>query len=44
MPDLSFDISTNSGAVHIDAYKTTKNDQIIENNKPEYFAGLRWVN
>ena len=43
-PDPSFDSFSDEGTIHLDAYKTTKNGEIIASNKPEAYGGIRWVN
>ena len=42
-PDLSIDYESDYGTVHIDAYRTTKNDEIIKLKDPSQYGGLKWV-
>lgn len=40
---MSFDYQSDEGIIHIDAFKTTNNDQIIASKDSTAYGGLRWV-
>lgn len=42
MPDLSLDSLSDEGKIHLDAYKASKNDEIIAIGNPEGYSRLRW--
>ena len=42
-PDLSIDYSSDGNVVHIDAYKSTKNDKIFALKDPSQYEALKWV-
>ena len=41
-PDLSLDYATDEGTIHLDAFKSPSNDQIIADKSPSQYGALRW--